>query len=402
MTRIAIISSHPIQYNAPLFKEMSEVEGIILKVFYTVGKENFGNDAGFNQKIDWDIPLFERYEHEFLDNISRHPGLGKFGGIRNPHILDRIELYKPDIVWVYGWNYLSHLVVMRHFSGKIPVWFRGDSTLLDEKTGLKKVLRRLFLRWVYRHIDKALYVGQANKAYFRIHGVGEDQMVFVPHAVDNDHFYDSSEKKFEEKAGQWRKELGIPVDAVVFLYAGKFIPKKNPLLLIKAFKQLNLSALQPVNSLTQHSVSPSPRFPVYLILVGNGPLESKLKKEAANHPSIIFLPFQNQSRMPVVYRLGDVFVLPSKGPGETWGLALNEAMACSRTIIASDKVGSASDLIREGINGFTFTSGDQHSLINVMQKIRMSDLKKIGENSRNMVEEWSYNVVLEAFRNLLK
>ncbi len=45
---------------------------------------------------------------------------------------------------------------------------------------------------------------------------------------------------------------------------------------------------------------------------------------------MIFLDFQNQQKMPLVYRLCDIFVLPSMGPGETWGLAVNEAMACKR------------------------------------------------------------------------
>ena len=47
--------------------------------------------------------------------------------------------------------------------------------------------------------------------------------------------------------------------------------------------------------------------------------------------------------MPIVYRLGDLFCLPSQGPGETWGLAINEAMACKRQVIASNKCGAAID-----------------------------------------------------------
>ena len=58
--------------------------------------------------------------------------------------------------------------------------------------------------------------------------------------------------------------------------------------------------------------------------------------------------------MPIVYRLGDVFVLPSKGPIETWGLSVNEAMACSRAIIVSDRCGCGVDLVKEGINGYIF------------------------------------------------
>jgi glycosyltransferase involved in cell wall biosynthesis len=55
--------------------------------------------------------------------------------------------------------------------------------------------------------------------------------------------------------------------------------------------------------------------------------------------------------MPVAYRLADVFVLSSQGPSETWGLAINEAMACGRLVVASSKCGGATDLIDNGGNG---------------------------------------------------
>jgi len=386
MSRIAIITSHPIQYNAPLFNRLAGMDNITIKIFYTAGIRHSADDAGFGRKIQWDIPLFEGYEHEFLYNKSGNPGLGKFQGIRNPKILDRINEFKPDIVWIYGWSYASHLKALRHFSGKIPIWFRGDSTLLDEKPGMKRIIRRQFLNWIYRYVDKVLYVGQANKAYFEAHGIRENQLVFVPHAVDNDHFYDSPGKGYQKKARQGRIDLGISEEAIVFLFAGKFIPKKDPLLLINAFKQLNDSTNQQIN----------------LILVGNGPLESRLKKAADGYPNILFLPFQNQSLMPVVYRMGNVFVLPSRGPGETWGLAVNEAMACSRPVIASTKTGCRGDLVRDGYNGYGFTADDKQDLRHVMFRMLGEDLKSMGKRSGEIIAEWSYDVILKGIQKILK
>jgi len=393
MKKIAIITSHPIQYNAPLFRKMAQLNNIQIKVFYTAGKGNSDRDAGFGREIKWDIPLLDGYDHEFLSNTARKPGLGRFFGIRNPMILSRIGAYDPDILWVYGWNYVSHFKVMRHFKGKIPVWFRGDSTLMDENPGFKKLFRRILLQWVYQHIDLALYVGKANKDYFKAHGIREDQLAFIPHAVDNNHFYDSTGKKYEERAWEWRKELGVPKNALVFLFAGKFTTKKDPLLLIKAFKKLISSTLQPFN--------PSTHQPLFLILVGNGPLESRLKKEAADHPNILFLPFQNQSQMPVVYRLGDVYVLPSRGPGETWGLAVNEAMASERCILISNKVGCSEDLLVEGVNGFRFKSGDVMSLFERLKQLTQMDISQMGSNSVEEIKKWNYDRICDTIRNML-
>ena len=72
--------------------------------------------------------------------------------------------------------------------------------------------------------------------------------------------------------------------------------------------------------------------------------------------------------MPVLYRLADVFVLPSAGPGETWGLAANEAMASGLAVIVSDRCGCAADLIDER-NGYVFHAGDKLGLMEMLSDV---------------------------------
>src|SRR5204862_7705354 len=100
------------------------------------------------------------------------------------------------------------------------------------------------------------------------------------------------------------------------------------------------------------------RNDLVLLMVGDGELGGAVRRLAEQHPQRFrVLPFQNQSRMPVVYRLGDVLVLPSSF-GETWGLAVNEAMACGRPALVSDRVGCAADLIVPGETGEQFRADD--------------------------------------------
>jgi glycosyltransferase involved in cell wall biosynthesis len=87
---------------------------------------------------------------------------------------------------------------------------------------------------------------------------------------------------------------------------------------------------------------------------------------------VLFLPFQNQSRMPIVYRLGDALVLPS-GYGETWGLAVNEAQACGRPSLVSDCVGCAQDIIREGENGAVFRTDNWEDCVRAMWQMVKTD-----------------------------
>ena len=386
MKKLAIISTHPIQYNAPLFRLLSQNDDFSSKVFYTWSQsQNPVYDPGFGINRSWDIPLLEGYQYQFVENTSARPGTRHFRGIINPGLISELKKYGPDIILVFGWSFHSHLACIRHFKGKVPILFRGDSTLLDEKPGYKKMVRRIFLTWVYRHIDYALYVGQHNKAYFLAHGLKNKQLVFAPHAVDNQRFSENA-AKYEIEASQWREKLGIKSTDLVLLFAGKLEDKKDPWFLLRMAKNLP---------------DPTLKF----LIVGNGHLERDLKSAASNDPRIIFLDFQNQSAMPVIYRLADIFVLPSVR-NETWGLAINEAMVCGRPVIASNKVGCSPDLIIQGRTGWSFEPGEKGEteiafMLNQFCGDR-SVLQKVGKEASKWIQEYSYAAILKSVKNLIK
>jgi len=382
--KLAIVITHPIQYNAPWFKLLTERDKIEIKVFYSWGTDVLENkhDPGFGKVIQWDIPLLEGYEYEFLTNTAKDKGSHHFNGIINADAIQKIRNYDPDALLVFGWAFQSHLKILRYFKGKIPVYFRGDSTLMNEPNGfsVKKTARRLFLTWVYRYVDIALYVGTQNKAYFKKHGLKEDQLVFAPHAVDNDRFEEPHEL-FEKEAVNIRRTLGISDEAIVFLYAGKLEPVKNPFLLLDSFLLYNKPG-------------------THLVIIGNGVMEKALKEKASGNPAIHFLPFKNQSEMPVAYRIGDVFVLTSFS--ETWALGVNEAMACSRAILLNDRCGCAADLIYNGDNGFIYKSKNKEDLVGIMGSMNdKAVLVDMGKRSGTIVKDFSFEKICQAVENLL-
>jgi glycosyltransferase involved in cell wall biosynthesis len=376
--KLAIVTTHPIQYNAPFFANLSKVGVCKLKVFYTWGQSEVDQvfDPGFGSSFKWDLPLLEGYEYEFLENNAQNPGSSHFNGIINPHILSVLQNWNPDAILIYGWCFHSHLKVMRFFSGKIPIWFRGDSTLLDESNGfsIKKIARRLFLRWIYSHVDFCFYVGQENKKYFEAHGLKSQQLIFAPHAIDNCRFEDWDEEK-NQLISDWKLKLGIQEDDVVFLFSGKLEAKKVPDLLLSTFLSLGFEKL-------------------HLIIAGDGHLMTDLKKLSDKKINIPFIGFQNQSLMPLVYRLCDVFVLPSKGPGETWGLAINEAMACGKPVIASLACGASWDLIDQGVNGWSFShdqEGSLRSVLSIAAQLGKASLVNLGVSAAQKISNYSYN-----------
>jgi glycosyltransferase involved in cell wall biosynthesis len=373
-TRLAFIVSHPIQYYAPLYQRLARRDDLSIKVFFTwhAGQAPV-EDRGFRQPVAWDIPLTEGYEFALVENVSANPGTHHFFGLRNPSLVEEVRAWQPDIVHITGWAWLSHLQALRVFFKKgIPTLFRGDSHLLDSsQCGLRWWIKRALLRQVFSWPTAFLVVGTANRAYYEVFGVESDRLYPNPHCIDVKRFAEPDEI-LEQKARQWRQELAIAVDQSVLLFAGKLERKKRPLELMRAV--LALTDAKPV-----------------LIMVGSGELETEVKTLAAAYPKRFrVLPFQNQSLMPLVYRLGDLFVLPSAF-GETWGLAVNEAMACGRPVLVSDRVGCAADVI-DGSCGRIFPWDKSRELVHALTEM-LTDRTKLRDMGRTaQLRAWSFDI----------
>ena len=333
--RLAFIVSHPIQYFVPLYRRLANRDDLEIKVFFTwhaaAGPER---DPGFKREFRWDIPLTEGYEYELVPNHSRHPGTRHFWGLQNPGLVNRVIKWRADAVHLTGYAYASHLTAIRSFSRRgVPVLFRGDSHLLNEQRhGLRWELKRFLLNRIYGQVAAFLYVGKYNYEYYRAFGVPDSKLFYCPHSIEVERFSEPNEE-LEAKARLWRRQLDIPQTARILLYAGKFDPIKRPIELMTAVSRLDSKFV--------------------LLMVGNGQLEEGLQRLASETPKKFrILPFQNQSVMPVVYRLADVCTLPSAS--ETWGLFVNEALASGRRVLISDRVGCAPDLVRSEMHGEVF------------------------------------------------
>lgn len=371
MTKVAFILTHPIQYFSPFFRELSKRDKIKFKVFYTIGDNASSFDTGFNLNVKWDVDLLSGYEFAFLKNTSKIPSTNTFNGIDNPDIISIINKYNPDKIVVYGWSYKSHLNLLKYYKNKKTIYFRGDSTFIDNQNVFKNTIRALFLNFfVYKYVDFAFYVGKNNRDYFLKCGLKEEQLLYFPYSVDPSFFI--------------QKPVDNQDSKINILYVGKLQKKKNPLILINAIKLLE---------------NPN----VHLTIVGDGELKDQVTKEISNQ--IEYLGFKNQTELIDIYRNSDILVMPSSGPNETWGLVLNEAAASGLVLIASDKVGGAIDMIRDGYNGYIFKSDDQADLIDKL-KILLNDfkyIKKLKSNSILIATGYQINNTIEIFeRNILK
>jgi glycosyltransferase involved in cell wall biosynthesis len=383
MQRLAIVVSHPTQYYSPWFRHLAAESGMSVRVYYLW---NFGVteqvDKGFGTALLWDLPLLNGYEHEFVLNVSRDPGTHHFRGLDNPGLRKALERQSPDAVLLFGHGWKTHARLLWRGAPKgAALLYRGDSHLLGpQPRGMKAQVKSLATRRLLANVDQFLAVGSANADYFRAYGAGDERITFVPHCVDNARFAAQGNR---EAGRMRRRELGLSDSDVVILFAGKLEEKKRPLDLLQAFQMLTL--------------------PARLVFAGAGPLEEELRQRAAGVAGVQFLPFQNQTAMPSLFAAADVFVLPSFGRQETWGLAVNEAMNCGCAIIVTDHVGCARDLVHEGQNGRVVAAGDAAALAGALQDAVADPqrLKRWQAKSREIIQGYSYETATEGVRTAM-
>jgi len=354
--KILYILSHPIQYQTPLLQKLAQQTDIELMVFYLTSHTIGGFDAQFGSKVKWDIPLLEGYSFKFIKNYSFKPKVsGKFFGLINFGILSAIKKERPDVVVVHGWAYFTlWFIFLFRWRFRAQLWMRSESPLNQEVIKSKKVLllKSILLKtFVFKNINKFLYIGSQNKAFYKYYGISEEQLIFTPYAVDNQWFREQH-AKLAPSVNTLKDKLNITEGNKVILNVGKYIPKKRQMDIIEAFIKLNDPELT-------------------LILLGEGYLRKQMEtriKSTHLKDNIILTGFINQSEISKYYAMADVFVL-SSSVGETWGLVVNEALNFGLPIIVSDTPGSAYDLVDPGKNGYIFKTGNTNDLMNKINNV---------------------------------
>lgn len=343
---LAILTTHPIQYQIPLWRMLARENEVPLEVWYLSGHgASRSRDREFQENFAWDLEMLEGYPYRFLKTPS--------GSTPNTPLRLRIAESLPELfpehhvtaLWVQGWQVAAYWqAVWAAKRAGLEVWLRGESNVMAPTPSWKKIIKRPLLGQLFRRVDHFLCIGTANRELYRSYGVAESALHMAPYAVDNERFA-AQASEIRDSKSTIRKQWRIPEGAYVVLFCGKFISKKRPLDLIKAAQLL----------LGSH-----PNMKIHLLFVGSGELGPEMRShckiifDAGNPnlsplthrsslPKASFTGFLNQTEISRAYVAADCLVLPSDY-GETWGLVVNEAMASGLPCIISDHCGSAADL----------------------------------------------------------
>ncbi|HEX4410983.1 MAG TPA: glycosyltransferase family 4 protein [Xanthobacteraceae bacterium] len=346
--RLGIVTSHPIQYQVPLFRALAAQVDLTVYFAHKATGTNQA-EAGFDNSFDWDTDLTSGFRHVFLENVSKRPSITRFSGCDTPSIGEIIARGNMDAVTVYGWHFKSYFQAARACRNLgVPVMVRTDSHLMAPRSFLKRAARAMVHPILLRQFDLFLPTGTRSAQYLHRYGVPESRVHSVPYCIDTDTF-GSVAKQGEAARERLRAQFGVAAHEAAILFVGKFVKLKEIPTLIEAVATLANAGMS-----------------LRLVLVGSGPLAGELVRFAEGRRlPVTFAGFVNQSRMPEVYAAADVVVLPSSS--ETWGLVVNEAFASGVPAIVSNQVGCGPDVILDGLTGTIVPVGDVRALAKAIE-----------------------------------
>ncbi len=327
MSNLKILASHPIQYQVPFFRAMLDAGLDIEVAFYqpgTAGKKAY--DAQFGIEINWDIDLLSGYPHQIFvkeqatyqrgEQAKIAPQLLSWA-LRDPKTPLLIFGWFAEIVWL-AWS-------LRTLRG-LPTLTISETTMAGFAATSKPAWRVSLLRWLLRHVSAALYIGSRNREFLTHMGVSSQKLFPTPYSVDKVYF-ESEIQRLMPQRRQLCLQYGLDPDKPTFLFCGKLYSLKRNIELLEAYQAAGL------------------QDKAQLIYVGEGQLRPELERriQQAGLKYVHLLGFFNTSQMPLAYVLGEVLCLISES--ETWGLVVNEALACGRPVIVTDTVGCSPDVV---------------------------------------------------------
>ena len=266
--KLAIVTTHPIQYQVPLWETLARKRTIKIKVFYASDHGLQARvDPQFGKSFSWDIPLLNGYEFEFLPAVKM---VGLPGPVANRWPLglgEKLEQERFHSILIHGYMTGASLAGYWHAQRlRLPILLRGESHLHQKRNPVVRVFKEMLLRPFLREVQYCLAIGQWNREYWHHYGVKEDRIRTTLYSVDNERFRDgSSTHRNESKLlrSRWGEQPGD----TIFGYVGKFLPHKGIDVLLDAYQHLRAH-----------------RSDIRLIMIGSAPEESELHDRFKNIP----------------------------------------------------------------------------------------------------------------------
>ena len=381
MKRLAIITTHPIQYQIPLFKKLKK-RGIDTHVYFGSkhGLNSKDIDHEFNIKFNWKIKkslvsnyisFFSKKQKYSIDDFRL-----SFKNLEN-----YFKKNKYDAILIFGWNkviYWKAFFLAKKLN--IKTILRVETNLKSKISPIKKILKLYILKFIFKFIDKFLYIGILNKSFLIKHGVDKKKLLSSPYCVDNSFFQikKNNKNKIKKKFGLTKKK--------VILFVGKLIERKNPIEFLKLAKNFKNEKN------------------LFFVMIGNGNLIEQCKNFVQDNSlkNVSIAGFKNQDEIKDYYSISDLLILTSKY--ETWGLVINEAMASGLPVIATKQCGASEEIIKKNKLGYVYDCNNYSELLKRFKSFLKKDYKNILNLKKKIklsISKYNYDVTVESINKIL-
>ena len=372
LLKVAIIQRYCPHYRIPLFRRISQLRGIDLTVIV--------NDP---KAANWDKQsLGFNFVHASARILKFEYGLKSYRITFSPALVKHLWQNKYDIVITEGiTNIVNNVLIypVIRLQGSKYVWWGAGRRRFARKNFLRR-LADPFTHYLIRNADANIAYGTVARDYMISVGASPKKVFIAQNTIDTDPIFGSLDETTTQ-ASKLRRQLGLDKTKVI-LYVGVIERRKKIENLLLAYKEVLERSLQPVS----------------LVIVGDGPHLPALKQWREDNLPSVNVHFAGKiiEEVGAYFAMCDVFVLPSEG-----GLALNQAMAYGKPVIATSADGTEIDLIQQGKNGYIVEEDDIESLAGAVLDILGNSIRQteMGMSSiQLMKEEYTLDNMVKKFQ----
>jgi len=334
MVSLVFVTNVPAPYKTSRFEALADQENVNLHVIYANSRTH---------RHDYDVDVDATYGVEMRTSHRVSFGGGEF--MIDTWSLRRLLDIKADALVVGGWNYAAA------WSALLAGWIRDlPVAVISANLGQGSRASSILVPPIIRRFDAYFALSTGARDHLVSLGMDPLDVTVLPNSVDVQAFHGALDNDVQ---AELREQYKIG-SAFVVLYVGRLSEQKGVNDLVTAVNELD-------------------DFDAHLLVIGDGPQRSALKRRIKRElgEDVTFAGKLPNKELPNYYGLADAFVLPTHR--DTWGLVLNEAMACETPVVTTTAAGAVGDLVRDGETGLVVPPGSPPDLSRAIKRLATDD-----------------------------
>ncbi|MEG0500059.1 MAG: glycosyltransferase, partial [Rikenellaceae bacterium] len=264
---------------------------------------------------------------------------------------------KPDLIHVHNFKDAFVAVYAKLISGM-------NARVVMSRHLIKRAKISAPYSWLYRHLDRIVFVSEIAKREFLMSGPSIDRRKITV-------LHNSINTPLQQAKTDLRKKYTITPSTVILAFTGRITPEKGVEVLIDAMAQMS-------------------DLDFRLLILGSGREKymEKIKKMIVDRnlsEKITMTGFVND--VAAVISQSDIGVIPSVCP-ESFGLSVIEFMEQGKVVVTTDN-GAQPEFIDHGVNGFLVPPSESEAIVRVLRRV-IADrelLKRVGAQAKKDFDE---------------